>query len=124
MRDRFSSSLNYKQTVAIGDLLVELGYKSHYALSVFYLPLITYISAPLSILIPLTNNLVCLCRVDSLSDSGKCLDVMDDLSFWLDETEIIISACPDYTSERSLQEVLEKVKVRFYHVWTVMLVLS
>lgn len=52
-----------------------------------------------------------LLRLDSMSDAGKCLDVMDDLSFWLDETEIIITTSPNYTDEQSLREALEKVKV-------------
>lgn len=46
-----------------------------------------------------------------MSDAGKCLDVMDDLSFWLDETEIIITTAPNYTDEQSLRDALEKVKV-------------
>mgnify|MGYP001800973497 FL=1 len=46
-----------------------------------------------------------------MSDAGKCLDVMDDLSFWLDETEIIITTSPNYTDEQSLRDALEKVKV-------------
>lgn len=40
---------------------------------------------------------------------------MDDLSFWLDETEIIITSSPDYTDELSLRDTLEKVKVCVWH---------
>ncbi|XP_067947788.1 dystrophin-like isoform X2 [Watersipora subatra] len=51
-------------------------------------------------------------RVDSMSDSGKCLDVMDDLSFWLEETDLIMNSSPDYTDQQSISDLLSKLKGR------------
>lgn len=49
-------------------------------------------------------------RLDT-TDASKCLDVLDDLAFWLDETEIIITTSPNYMDSQSLRDNLEKVKV-------------